>query len=582
MPPSRSRPGPESLLRASAAGALLGALAGAFAAGVRVTREDYVANGLGWLTLDVAVADVARLLALGAALGAGSALAARFRGPGKAARARAFGVTAAGVLAAGAWFARGDVPWLRTLAETRLAVLGAVAVALLAVAVASALLLPLLARLPARVLAGGVGGVLLALAAGAIAPLLRAPPTGPNLLLLSIDTLRADRLGAYGYALAETPNLDALAEGGTLYETVIASAPVTLPSMATLMTGLDPDGHGARYNGFYRVRPAPVTLAEWLAERGYRTGAAVGNFALDSSFGIAQGFASFDDVMTEPMEPDGPGRRLRDDASWWTRFRATEPAQRPASEVTDAGLAWLARHGSAPFFLWLHYIDPHLPYRPPAGHRQGLHPYDGEISYVDAEIGRLLTEYRARLPGQQTLVVVVADHGESLGEHGIQGHVFGLYEQAVRIPLILNLPGRVAAGERVAAPLRARDVPLEILQAMGLTEGAPLRAQAQRAVLGGADWLAYSETWQPYIDRGEAPLRAVRSARFKYIRREGGEELYDLEADPAEQRNLLGEAAETAKAMGAWLERAGGDAGEAKPVTDEATEERLRALGYVE
>jgi hypothetical protein len=174
---------------------------------------------------------------------------------------------------------------------------------LIALALVVALVLPAVARLSARALARTTGALIVALGIGAIAPLLRSAPAGPNLLLISIDTLRADHLGAYGYAQARTPNIDALASSGTLFETVV-SAPVTLPAMATLMTGLDPAGHGAHYNGFYRVAAAPVTLAEWLSERGYRTGAAVGNFALDASFGIAQGFTSFDDKMTATMEPD--------------------------------------------------------------------------------------------------------------------------------------------------------------------------------------------------------------------------------------------------------------------------------------
>jgi arylsulfatase A-like enzyme len=431
------------------------------------------------------------------------------------------------------------------------------------------------------VLVPGLVAALLALAAGALAPLLREPPPGPSLLLLSIDTLREDRLGCYGYSLAQTPNIDALAAGGTLYETVIAAAPVTLPSMATLLTGLDPPAHGARYNGFYRVRPAPVTLAERLADRGYRTGAVVGNFALDSSFGLAQGFASFDDRMTQPMAPPEARPRVPPGASWWRRFRGTHAAQRSAAEVTDAGLAWLERHGDAPFFLWLHYVDPHSPYRPPPEYRRpGRHPYDGEVAYVDAEIGRLLAGYRARFPGAPTLVVLVSDHGESLGEHGLHGHVFGLYEQTVRIPLILNLPGRVPAGQRVPGPLRARDVPAEILRALGLADPGSLGAEA--GTPRDPEWWAYAETFEPLINRGKAPLRSVRTARFKYIDRGGAEELYDLGLDPAERRNLAGEQAETAKALRARLDGEGAAVPEAPAPTDADTEARLRDLGYVE
>jgi arylsulfatase A-like enzyme len=567
-------------LRGAAAGALIGGSIGAVVAGLIWIREHYLAQGLSWLALAVSVAEVGRLLLVGAILGALAALAAH--GNGTAARVRELSVATAGAFGVGAMVALGEMSWPRYLAETSLSLRISHALGLFVLASGLGILQSLVARRPARALAVSLAGMLFALGAGALAPLLRAPPAGPNLILLSIDTLRADRLGSYGYAAARTPNIDALAAGGTLFETVISSAPVTLPSMATLMTGLDPGGHGARYNGFYRVRGAPVTLAEWLAERGYRTGAVVGNFALDSSFGIAQGFSFFDDQMTAMMGPHGARTDVPAGANWWTRSLATQPAQRFASEVTDAGLAWLARRGGRPFFLWLHYMDPHQPYQPPAEYRGQHHPYDGEISYVDAEIGRLLTTYRARFPAAETLVVVVADHGESLGEHGIQGHVFALYEQMVRIPLILNLPGRISPGVRVAQPLRGRDAPLEILRAMGQLGGSPLLAQASDRVLGGQDWIAYSETWQPVIAGGTAPMRSLRSDRFKYIRRKEGDRLYDLEVDPGEQNDAIDEMPEIARRMRVWLDASDSGVGDAPLATDEATRERLRALGYVE
>jgi arylsulfatase A-like enzyme len=492
-------------------------------------------------------------------------------------------VAATGAFAVAAWLALGDTPWLRYLAETSLARNALQASALAGLALVAAAAHPGVARAPARALFGGVVAALLALAVGALAPLLRDPPPGPNLLLLSIDTLRADRLGCYGHALAHTPNIDELAASGTLFEAVISSAPVTLPAMATLLTGLDPPAHGARYNGFYRVRSAPVTLAERLANRGYRTAAIVGNFALDSSFGLAQGFAFFDDAMTQHMAPPAARPRVPPGASWWRRFRGTRPAQRLASEISDAGLAWLDRNGGAPFFLWLHYMDPHTPYRPPPEYREpGRHPYDGEVAYVDAEIGRLLAGYRARWPDARTLVVLVADHGESLGEHGLHGHVFGLYEQTVRIPLILNLPGRVPAGRRVTEPLRARDVPAEILRALGVPGPGSLEAEASAGTARDPEWWAYAETFEPHVNRGKAPLRSVRTARFKYIDRGGAEELYDLALDPEESRNLASDQVETARALRALLDGADAAALEAPGATDADTEALLRDLGYVE
>ncbi len=572
-----------SAWRPVAAGAFLGALAGACVGWAEIAGEAYLANGLRWLALDVVVGSAARLLAVGAGLGAVSALAARSGGSETSGRRRAFAVAAAGVFVAGAWLGLGDTPWLRYAAENSLAARGLHALLLGAFALAAAAALWLVARLPSRVLVSGMAGVLLVLGGAALGAFLRERPTGPNLLLISIDTLRADRLGCYGYAVARTSNIDGLAAGGTLYETVVAAAPVTLPAMATLLTGLDPPVHGARYNGFYRVRRAPVTLAELLADRGYRTAAAVGNFALDSSFGIAQGFASFDDAMTQFMAPPGYQFPAEPDENWWRRFRSTQPAQRPASEITDAGLAWLERHGDEPFFLWLHYMDPHSPYEPPAEYRlPGRQAYDSEVAYVDAQIGRLLEGYRARFPDARTLIVVVADHGESLGEHGIQGHVYALYEQAVRVPLILNLPGRVPAGRRVSEPLRARDVPLEILRALGLPDIGPFGGQAADAAGDDGEWWAYTESFEPFIGRGEEPLRSVRTARFKLIDRGEPEELYDLALDPAEERNLASEEPETARTLRAHLDSADTGAPEAPMPADAATEERLRALGYIE
>jgi len=572
-----------SAWRPVVAGAFLGALAGACVGWAKIAGEAYLANGLCWLALDVVVGSTARLLAVGAGLGAVSVLAARSGGSERSGRLRAFRVAAAGVFMAGAWLGLGDTPWLRYAAENSLATRGLHALLLGAFALAAAAALWLVARLPSRVLVSGMAGVLLVLGGAALGAFLRERPTGPNLLLISIDTLRADRLGCYGYAVARTSNIDGLAAGGTLYETVIAAAPVTLPAMATLLTGLDPPAHGARYNGFYRVRRAPVTLAELLADRGYRTAAAVGNFALDSSFGIAQGFASFDDAMTQFMAPPGYQFPAEPDENWWRRFRSTQPAQRPASEITDAGLAWLERHGDEPFFLWLHYMDPHSPYEPPAEYRlPGRQAYDSEVAYVDAQIGRLLEGYRTRFPDARTLIVVVADHGESLGEHGIQGHVYALYEQAVRVPLILNLPGRVPAGRRVSEPLRARDVPLEILKALGLPDTGPFGEQAADAAGDDGDWWAYTESFEPLIGRGEEPLRSVRTARFKLIDRGEPEELYDLALDPAEERNLASEEPETARTLRAHLDSADTGAPEAPMPADAATEERLRALGYIE
>jgi arylsulfatase A-like enzyme len=283
----------------------------------------------------------------------------------------------------------------------------------------------------------GLASMAVAVAGSALVSSLRPRADGPDLVLISIDTLRADRLGCYGYRAARTPNLDALARDGELWETVVASSPVTLPAMSTLMTGLDPPRHGAHYNGFYELRRDAVTLAELLRELGYATGAVVGNFALDRRFRIAQGFATYDDRMTRTMSRRRPRDAEHDgddeESTWWHDHLASEPAQRFADEVTDAALDWLDTAGDEPFFLWVHYMDPHGPYLPPEGFRGG-DPYDGEVAFVDAEVGRLLAGHAERFGERDTLFVVVAAHGESLGERGLTGHVVAVYEEACGTP----------------------------------------------------------------------------------------------------------------------------------------------------
>jgi arylsulfatase A-like enzyme len=575
-------------LRCLLVGAVLGALAGAGVAGWLVTVEQrYLASGLRWLAWLELRAWIGRAGLLGLAVGTGAALPWLLaRGASERAARQSRVLAALGVGTASVWLVFGRELFVRWLAVTPLWRQGLEGALLLVASLLGATLLVALARSERPRTHWGV--VVLAGAALGVAGIgtLRPRPAGPSLLLISVDTLRSDRLGSYGYAPARTPSIDELARGGTLFETVIASAPVTLPSMATLLSGLDPQDHGAHYNGFYRVSRDVVTLAELLRDRGYRTGAAVGNFALDSSFRIDQGFEWFDDRMTHYMLGGRPGH-TGGGGTWWSEVVNTRPFQRLASEITDSGTAWLERHGDEPFFLWLHYMDPHKPYDPPIAYRSG-DAYDGEIAYVDAEIGRLLADYRLRFPEAQTLVAFVADHGESLGEHGATGHVRVLYEQTLRIPFVLNLAGRVPRGVRIREPLRGRDVPLEILRALELDPG-PFAAAARRAQVGSAAatgstplWWAYSETYQPHIERGEPPLRSIRTERWKYIRQAGQPgELYDLSSDRGELHDRLEAEPERTEALRGVLalESRGGDAAP-RPV-DPETLERLRALGYV-
>jgi arylsulfatase A-like enzyme len=225
-----------------------------------------------------------------------------------------------------------------------------------------------------------------------------------NLVLVTIDTLRADRLGCYGYTKIETPNLDALAARGVLFENAVASAPLTPPSHASMFTGQYPYLHGVRNTGGFVLQSSSTTLAEILQEQGWDTAAFVGASVLKKLFGFHQGFTVYDDQMPRP------------DASRQSR----EYPERPAGEVVNRALRWLEAQSGKPFFLWVHVFDPHLPYEPPGEFRQKYsgRPYDGEVAYVDHELGRLFEAVRKKAPAEATLWAVLSDHGESLGEHG--------------------------------------------------------------------------------------------------------------------------------------------------------------------
>jgi arylsulfatase A-like enzyme len=255
----------------------------------------------------------------------------------------------------------------------------------------------------------------------------RGSLAGDNLLLITLDTTRADRLGCYGYSGAATPALDALARRGTLFENALAQVPMTLPSHATLVTGRYPRELGIRNNAQAALGRDHPTLGTVFKGRGYRTAAFVAAFVLDSRYGLDQGFEVYDDDVGEGV------------------------LMRRANEVTDRALAWLHEVKEQPFFAWIHYFDPHLPYEPPEAFRGvGADPYDGEIAFVDSEVKRLMEWLEAERLPDRTLVVVAGDHGESFGEHGEHGHAMFLYRTNLRVPLILAHPRLGKGGARVA------------------------------------------------------------------------------------------------------------------------------------
>ena len=393
----------------------------------------------------------------------------------------------------------------------------------------------------------------------------------PNVLLVTIDTLRADRVGSYGYQPAATPTLDALAARGVRFKTAIAHAPLTGPSHASILTGLTPLGHGFRNNGGFVLAPTIKTAAEDFRKAGYRTGAVVSGFPLDRRFGFDRGFEEYEDHLPRGNDP-----------------RRTPYVERPADASTDAALKWLstAAGGQSPrWFLWLHYYDPHAPYEPPAdiADRFRSSPYDGEVAFVDRELGRLLKKLDETHQLGRTIVLVTADHGESLGEHGEGTHGVFVYDATVRVPLIVAGPGisGSAASDTVA---RSIDVLPTLLDYAAVPLRADLDGRSLRPAIEGhpmGDVPAYSESLYPQLELGWAPLHAWRTATAKFIDAPRPE-LYDLERDGSETSNRAVEqparVEELRTALDTALRRSAPAA--AASVDPEAVE-RLRALGYV-
>lgn len=323
----------------------------------------------------------------------------------------------------------------------------------------------------------------------------------PNLLLITLDTVRADHLGCYGDEKARTPVLDGLAREGALFENARSHVPLTLPSHATLLTGLLPSSLNLRVNGLPLKKGVP-TLATLLKEKGYTTLAVVSSVILERERGLAPGFDSYDDRMTQP--PRGGGA----------------PEERKAEEVTKAALEALGKV-RGPFFLWVHYYDPHYEYRPPEPFAKAFaqNPYDGEIAYMDQEIGRLLQGMEKAGLLQRTLVAVAGDHGEGLMEHGERQHGVFLYEYALNVPLILRWPGRIPAGLRVKDLCGLVDVMPTVLDLLGQpiprTDGRSLLPLLRGGSLPPRP--LYAESYHGYFTYGWAPLRALMDREWKFI-----------------------------------------------------------------
>jgi choline-sulfatase len=387
------------------------------------------------------------------------------------------------------------------------------------------------------------------------------------MLLISIDTLRADHVGAYGYAKARTPVLDGLAKGGVMFDRAYAASPVTLPSHATLLTGRYPPGHASRDNGL-RVSADLPTLATILRARGVRTAAFVAAFPLDHQFGLNRGFDVYGDQI--PRRPDG---RVAN--------------ERPASEVVDDAIAWLRQLvppatpvSPAPpaFFLWVHLFDPHAPYGDPSTGRPALDRYDDEIATVDREVGRLLG---ALGPARSdTLIVATSDHGEAFGEHGEYAHSIFVYDTTLRVPLLISGAG-ITPGTRVADAVTLADVAPTAMRLLGApladVDGIDLSPALGGTALPRRE--QYAESFAPLIEFGWAPLRSIRSSPWKLVAAPKPE-LFDIENDPGEQTNLAASQPTVVRDLQARVDRYSPALLATAASANAEAAERLRALGY--
>jgi arylsulfatase A-like enzyme/thioredoxin-like negative regulator of GroEL len=399
-----------------------------------------------------------------------------------------------------------------------------------------------------------------------------APQRPVNVLLITLDTTRADHIGAYGYAKARTPAIDALAAKGVRFAHAQSPVPLTLPAHASIMTGTYPTFHGLRNNGSYFLPPQAETLAETLKSRGYRTAAFVSSFILDSRFGLDQGF----DVYSDRMDTAGGIKDMQ--------------SERPAGEVFADFDAWLTSDVAAlPFFCWLHFYDPHLPYAPPEPFKSdpSLEPYDGEIANVDLNVGRVFDRLRARGVDNDTLIVVAGDHGEGFGEHGEFGHGIFCYQETLAVPLLMRIPGIRNQPAVIDDTVDLVDIMPTVLAAVG----APVPTNVQGITLlplviskRGREREFYFESFYAQEDMGGAPLTGILEAGWKYIDLPRAE-CYDTKNDPGEKVNLVSSEAATARRIKArlmeWREKSSRQNIDTVRTLSAEERRRLESLGYV-
>jgi arylsulfatase A-like enzyme/Flp pilus assembly protein TadD len=395
----------------------------------------------------------------------------------------------------------------------------------------------------------------------------------PNVVLITIDTLRPDHLGCYGDKQIHTPNIDALASESVRFDRAYTPVPVTLPAHTVIFTGTYPMLSGMHDFSGNKLNPSQPTLASVLKQHGYATGAVIGSAVLDSRFGLNKGFDFYYDHFDF--------NRLQESN--------LEEMKRQGGAVADAALAWLSKNHQKKFFLWMHLYDPHYPYRPPPPYSEQYkdRPYDGEIAFADAQVGRLITFLKAKDLYRNTLIVLVGDHGESLGEHGEKTHGFFIYNATLHVPAILRLPGIprarvvpeiVSLADLMPTALHVLkiDVPSQVQGVNLLPLMTPNKSEESRNL--------YAETFLPRLHFNWSELRAVETEKYQFIDAPKPE-LYDLSQDPGETHNLFADKKAVAEELRARLAKlisqysAGQELAE-KTGLDPALMERLKSLGY--
>ena len=413
----------------------------------------------------------------------------------------------------------------------------------------------------------------------------KATGAKPNIILITIDTVRADHVGCYGAKNVETPTLDSLAHDGIVFERAISQVPLTWPSHTVILTGTYPFQNGVQDFTGTPLEPRFRSVAQAFKDHGYRTGAVVSSFVLDRSWGLARGFDFYDDAFSPEQ----------------FKNRDLGLVERPAGESVTRALTWLQKSPRRPFFFWLHLYDPHSPYEPPEPYRSRFRdrPYDGEIAYADHEVGRLIAWLKRSQLYDHSLIVMLSDHGESLGEHGEHEHGFFIYNSTVRIPFIVKPPAQSGVRpRRVSTPVETTAVPPLLLRMAEVNDDAMEKQlssadSAKEAQLPAAKWIdeelsrdapAYSETFYPFSSFGWNPLHAVETSRYHFIDAPTPE-LYDLASDPGETTNIAAQQTATVAVLKSKVQellrrnpfQAASDGASISP----DAVEKLRALGYV-